>query len=379
MNASSGQGKPPFGRLSAGRFSVSVQASNKSAVNSPVKPSAPVGPARMVLAVPDEPARGHWGDSNRITPGKGPVLRDEVAAVVAKQQNPHERLRFSKGELWVGADVFNRAHLENTIEGRLRLIDLLGHDVWSLPISDDKKVNATTGYRYFTLSELKDAEKMRPCPLIVVLDGPFQRVVEAKGLINVLAQWRRKKDDFVEEYQKECLRVDVLLKGCLEFSVDAVSIADDLSGERSPLIRPEEIQNLFLPFYTNLVSEIHGANADALFHSCGTIHPLVPMIMASGFDGLAAIQHRTNDLRSFKARHNWEPVVMAGIDSDILEADALTVTDIESFKNLVAYLASTNGLVLSSSTGLYQGRFFERIYELYQIADTVKEGTIRRP
>jgi hypothetical protein len=60
---------------------VSVQASNKSAANSPVKPSAPGGPARMVLAVPDELARG-----------RKPVLRDEVVAVVAKQQYPRERL-----------------------------------------------------------------------------------------------------------------------------------------------------------------------------------------------------------------------------------------------------------------------------------------------
>jgi hypothetical protein len=47
----------------------------------------------MVLAVPDEPARGRWGDSNRIAPGKAPVLRDELAAVVAKKQYPRERLR----------------------------------------------------------------------------------------------------------------------------------------------------------------------------------------------------------------------------------------------------------------------------------------------
>jgi hypothetical protein len=60
---------------------VSVQASNKSAANSPVKPSAPVGPARMVLDVPDEPARG-----------RKPVLRDELTAVVAKQRYPRERL-----------------------------------------------------------------------------------------------------------------------------------------------------------------------------------------------------------------------------------------------------------------------------------------------
>ncbi|MBN1655875.1 MAG: hypothetical protein JXA30_19065, partial [Deltaproteobacteria bacterium] len=51
-------------------IAVSVQGSNKSAANSPVIPSARAGPARMVLAVPDEPARG-----------RKPVLRDELAVV----------------------------------------------------------------------------------------------------------------------------------------------------------------------------------------------------------------------------------------------------------------------------------------------------------
>ncbi|MBN1656425.1 MAG: hypothetical protein JXA30_21830, partial [Deltaproteobacteria bacterium] len=57
------------------------QGSNKSAANSPVKPSAPAGPARMVLAVPDKPARG-----------RKPVFRDESASVVAKQQYPTEQV-----------------------------------------------------------------------------------------------------------------------------------------------------------------------------------------------------------------------------------------------------------------------------------------------
>jgi TRAP-type transport system periplasmic protein len=41
---------------------------------------------------PSTPARGRWGDSNRIAPGLAPVLRDESAAVVVKQQYSRERL-----------------------------------------------------------------------------------------------------------------------------------------------------------------------------------------------------------------------------------------------------------------------------------------------
>ncbi|MBN1652795.1 MAG: DUF2079 domain-containing protein [Deltaproteobacteria bacterium] len=67
------------------RLTVSVQRSNESAANSPVKPSAPEAPARMVRAVPDEPDRG-----------RKPVLRDESAAVVVKQQHPPEQLRLTE-------------------------------------------------------------------------------------------------------------------------------------------------------------------------------------------------------------------------------------------------------------------------------------------
>jgi hypothetical protein len=113
---------------------VSVQASSKSAANSPVKPSAPEGPARMVLAVPDEPARGHWGDSNRIAPGKGPVLRDELTAVVAKQQYPRERLQRILSPykpLWLSERISRSSRLLNTCSTKSIIFCL---SFWSIPV-----------------------------------------------------------------------------------------------------------------------------------------------------------------------------------------------------------------------------------------------------
>ena len=71
-------------RWAIGSRRLSVHALNKAAANSPVKPRAPAGPARIVLAVHDEPARG-----------RKPVLRDELAAVVTIRQYPRERLPFA--------------------------------------------------------------------------------------------------------------------------------------------------------------------------------------------------------------------------------------------------------------------------------------------
>ncbi|MBN1653726.1 MAG: hypothetical protein JXA30_08120 [Deltaproteobacteria bacterium] len=43
---------------------------------------------------PSTPARGRWGDSNRIAPGSVPVFLDESTVVVAKQQYPPEQSPF---------------------------------------------------------------------------------------------------------------------------------------------------------------------------------------------------------------------------------------------------------------------------------------------
>ncbi|MBN1656490.1 MAG: hypothetical protein JXA30_22155 [Deltaproteobacteria bacterium] len=50
----------------------------------------------MVLAVRDKPARGRWGDSNRIAPGSAPALRGELAAVVTVHRYVPQKLRLHR-------------------------------------------------------------------------------------------------------------------------------------------------------------------------------------------------------------------------------------------------------------------------------------------
>ncbi len=64
------------------KSTVNVHTPYKAAVDSPVKSSAPAGPARSVLPVHDKPTRG-----------RKPLLRDELAAVEAKGHYAGEHLR----------------------------------------------------------------------------------------------------------------------------------------------------------------------------------------------------------------------------------------------------------------------------------------------
>jgi len=277
--------------------------------------------------------------------------------------------RLPKGELWLGTDLLKKANLQDNLKGRLALIKCLGQDILCLPLSTEISMNKALGYRYFSLKEFKEASRMSDLFLIALIDGPFQRLAEKKGLMHVLTGWKREKHEFAKAYEKEHAEVDMLIKRCLELSVDAVIIADDVAGERSPFLAPDDIQGLFSPFYAQAVSEIHGGHSYAMFHSCGNITRLIPQLVSYGFDGLAALQHRANDLISIKEKYGSTLTLMAGIEAEILEAGKMSLSGLKEYERIVRSLSPGGGFIISSCSGLYSGDFLERIQELYRIAD----------
>lgn len=64
---------------------------------------------------------------------------------------------------------------------------------------------------------------------------------------------------------------------------------------------------------------------------------------------------------------------MAGIEAEILEAGEMVLSDLKEYERIVRSLSSGGGFILSSSSGLYSGDFFERIQELYRIATSYLE------
>ncbi len=278
--------------------------------------------------------------------------------------------RLLKGELWLGRDLLKRAGLEDNLKGHLKMIDLLGQDILCLPISRERSFRNTLGYRYYNLGELEEAIKLRAFNSMVLIDGPFQRLVEKVGLMKILTQWKREKNEFLKELEKEEKEILMLINYCLELSVDAVIIADDLAGENSTLVNPKDIDEIFSQFYIRAVSEIHQGKSYALFHSCGNIRLIIPQLVLYGFDGLAGIQHRSNDLIAIKEKYGPTLKLMAGIDSEIIEVKELSSQALKEYERIIRSLVRGGGFILSSSTGLYSGDFLERIKELYRIADS---------
>lgn len=288
---------------------------------------------------------------------------DRVKATFQRLQTEH----LPKGELWLGADILNRAGFEDNLDGRLKLIKQLKQDMICLSTAQEPYMNKALGYRYFPVSVIREVLETTDLFVMAVIDGPFQRLAEKRGLMKVLTGLVCERKNVLKAYENERANVENLLGRCLEHPVHGVVIAEDLAGDQSTFFDPLHIKRFFSPFYDQAVSKIHEAHAFALFHSCGSISKIMPQLISHGFDGLAAVQDRTNDLNSLKARYGSQLVLMAGIEGEILEKEDLSPFDLENLEGLLHSLAQNGGFILSSSCGLYSGRFLKRIGAIYRL------------
>ena len=172
--------------------------------------------------------------------------------IVQKAFQHQPTTRIPKGELWLGAELFKIAKLEDNLQGHIELIERLGQNLICLPISNEVTINRTLGYQYFTINDLTEASQITDLFLIAILDGPFQQLTEKYGLMKLLTGWMRERDMIIEQYKQEEKKFQKLLAQVLEAHIDAVVIAEDLAGEQGPLLNPDEIQEYFSDFYAQV-------------------------------------------------------------------------------------------------------------------------------
>jgi len=275
--------------------------------------------------------------------------------------------RLPRGELWINSKVFERAQLKDDLEGHLRLRQQQGMDLLSLPLSSGEGYNLSQGYRYFNLDDVREAVRRSDLFVMVVLDGPFQKLTSAKGLMALLSEWKEGKEAFREECRREIDAIRQLIDPCLRAGIEAFVLADDLAYEQSTYFSPKDFEETLVPFYSMAVKSIHAGGARALFHSCGNIRGFIPQLRSSGFDGFAACQTRLLDRVSIQEERRT--VILGGIEPEHLESRSFGEMHQKEFQRSVQDLARGGGLILGSSCGLYRPEFLDRIKLLYQLAE----------
>lgn len=292
------------------------------------------------------------------TPAEDAVLRMKS---LLTNRGPHA---VPRGELWIGSAFLAQAGLEDTLDNHFQIAAQLGHEMVCLPVSERPEQNVNMGYRYFAPGELSCDLRDRTRLLVAIIDGPFQRMVNQHGLMQVLMNWTEDKDSTLAAYAvEEQIALDLIAR-CLEKGFDAIILADDLAGEKAPFINPLELDTLCTRFYCRAVPFIRAAGLFVLLHCCGNLGQLVPLIKSWNFDGLAAIQIGKNDPELLDKEIGG--LLIAGIEATLLETDIPTLDEMENLQRFVACFAKKERLILSSSCGLYRSDFWGRIQRIYE-------------
>ncbi len=271
-----------------------------------------------------------------------------------------------KGEVWLGTDFLAKAGFQDTLDHHLKMADQLGQDIICFPVALNTNSKPPLGYRYFTPADIRAAADSSRF-IAAAVDGPFQELVNQKGLMAVLTGWISDRDALQDAYAAEQEKTMALIQESMENGADAIIIMDDLSGDQGPMISPDDIDMMCSGFYEAAANRVHGADRLVLLHCCGKITGLARVIGKWQLDGFAAVQHQANDLVLLQSLFP-SCILMAGIDGNLLEGP-LTDAAQDEFRTLTQQLLKTGRFILSSACGLYSGTFFERIQHLYKIAD----------
>lgn len=101
-------------------------------------------------------------------------------------------------------------------------------------------------------------------------------------------------DAVLEENERTC---ESSIKSFRKFNdaigqyIQLVSVGDDMGMQKGPLCRPEHIERFCGPFYKRFCDFVHeNSDIKVYMHNCGSIKPLIPMIIDWGIDALNPVQ-----------------------------------------------------------------------------------------
>ena len=108
----------------------------------------------------------------------------------------------------------------------------------------------------------------------------FVDLVERPDWVHFLC--RKFTDFYLEDYARAA--------EITEGRIDLYLLISDLGTQKGPLISRRMFQDFVAPYLKEMIDKIHALGAKVLFHSCGSIAPLIPDLIALGVDILDPIQ-----------------------------------------------------------------------------------------
>jgi len=131
--------------------------------------------------------------------------------------------------------------------------------------------------------------------------------------------------------------------------IHAMLIGDDMGSQRGPMLSPEMVREFVIPGTKELIALIHSYGVKVIYHSCGSILSIIPMLIEAGADVVHPIQALAAGMEPENLKEKYGSVISfcGGVDTQQLLPNGTPEQVMDSVKDLRTLFPT--GLIISPS------------------------------
>jgi uroporphyrinogen decarboxylase len=228
--------------------------------------------------------------------------------------------------------------------------------------------------RFQTVEEAEAANFPWPDPALYIDPAECRRLVDEapEGKVILAMAWAAHYQDFCAAFGMENAMMNMLVAPELVHYVNdkimafymkalrifldatkgkihAILIGDDMGSQLDLMISPDMVREFVIPGAKQLIDLAHSYGVKVIYHSCGSIARIIPMLIEAGADAIHPIQALAAgmDAESLKERFGDKVSFCGGVDTQDLLPNG-TPEDVRAEVRRLRKLFPT-GLIISPS------------------------------
>lgn len=261
---------------------------------------------------------------------------------------------------------------------RMEINDNLFRDEWGVVRSQGFEDYPVAKDQYSPIKTMKDLEKFTPPDPCAshrfdTMKNLIRRFKGRRAIFIVLRDvWSHPRDLIgYERMLKSCLKEPELVQGviekCVNHTIKIAEIAadlgaeivvtgDDIADNRTTLISPNVWEELFMPYFRELVDAFHKNGLYFWKHSDGNIMPVLDSLVDAGIDGIDPIDPLGKmDLAEVKGQYGKAIAIKGNVDCVNVLTTGTEEDVITAVKNCIKKGGRDGGYVCSSSNSIHKG------------------------
>jgi len=146
----------------------------------------------------------------------------------------------------------------------------------------------------------------------------------------------------------------VIAKNAIKMGADFIVFGDDYGATSGPMFSPKSFEELLLPGFKEIVSEVKKAGGFVIKHCCGNIYDLLDMVIDAGIDAMHPLDQAAGmDIAKVQAKYKGRVAVIGGVDCGELLTNKFPEDVIAETKKLLKNVSSKGGHIMGSSNTIH--------------------------